>query len=324
MKTCFGVAVAAPLGLLLAQAASACATCGCSLNADAVTGYSTSAGLRLSVQYDYLHQDELRQGTGTAAGVPPGDELERETLNRYVTAGVSYSPSADWRLDLRLPYVIRSHSTFGEYDPGQPYELSSSHSSSVGDGRVVVNYQGLLPTRNLGLQLGVKLPTGAYGTHVNFSSGPLAATSLDASLQPGTGSTDIIAGAYYYQPFSQSLDLFATGQWQHAVRERLATPGNDFRPGDATTLSAGLRYIESPRVTPQLQINLTRHEPDRGALADTQGTAGTTVFASPGVSVRAMDRMHLYGFLQVPVYRNLSGHQLSPRYVVTVGLSYGF
>lgn len=184
MKTCFGVAVAAPFGLLLAQAASACATCGCSLNADAVTGYSTSAGLRLSVQYDYLHQDELRQGTGTAAGVPPGDELERETLNRYVTAGVSYSPSADWRLDLRLPYVIRSHSTYGEYDPGQSLALSSSYSSSVGDGRLIVSYQGLLPTRNLGLQIGIKVPTGAYGTHVNFSSGPLAATPSMRAFSP--------------------------------------------------------------------------------------------------------------------------------------------
>ncbi len=325
MNTRLRAAIAAPLGLLATGVASACATCGCSLNADAVTGYSASAGLRFSVQYDYLHQDELSGGTGAAGSVPAGDELERETLSRYVTAGVSYSPNADWRLDLKLPYVIRSHSTYGTYDPTQPLPpASASHSSSIGDGRVVVGYQGLLPSHNLGLQVGIKLPTGAYGTHVNFSSGPLAATPLDASLQPGTGSTDVIAGAYYYQPVSQTFDLIFTGQWQHAFREHLDAPGNDYRPGDVTTATAGLRYVADMRLTPQVQLNVTRHEADRGALADTQGTAGTTVFASPGIAVQAMARVHLYGFVQLPVYRNLSGHQLFPRYIVTAGISYGF
>ena len=325
MNTCLRAAVVAPVSLLWAGVATACATCGCSLNADAVTGYSASAGLRFSVQYDYLHQDELSSGTGSTSTVNAGDELERDTLSRYVTAGVSYSPNADWRLDVKLPYVIRSHSTYGEYDPAEPLPLSStSRSSSIGDGRLIVGYQGLLPSHNLGLQLGIKVPSGAYGTHVNFASGPLAGTPLDASLQPGTGSTDVIAGGYYYQPVSQSLDMIFTGQWQHAFRERLDLPGNDYRPGDVTTATAGLRYVANLRVTPQLQINVTRHEQDRGALADTQGTAGTTVFASPGIAVQALNRVHVYGFLQLPVYRNLSGHQLFPRYIVTAGISYGF
>ena len=118
--------------------------------------------------------------------------------------------------------------------------------------------------------------------------------------------------------------MIFTGQWQHAFRERLDLPGNDYRPGDVTTATAGLRYVAHMRVTPQLQINVTRHEQDRGALADTQGTAGTTVFASPGIAVQALNRVHVYGFLQLPVYRNLSGHQLFPRYIFTAGISYGF
>ena len=32
-------------------------------------------------------------------------------------------------------------------------------------------------------------------------------------------------------------------------------------------------------------------------------------------------RMQVYGFLQVPVYSNLQGYQLFPRWTVTVGLS---
>ena len=166
------VACLAALGL--PQAAAACASCGCTLSADAAMGYSASAGWDLSVEYDYIHQDQLRSGTHAVTAVPDGNELERETLNRYVTTGLSYSPNAHWNFKLLVPYVMRTHSTYGEFDSTQPLpDLSSSRSSSIGDIRLIGSYQGFLPTRNLGVQLGVKLPTGRYGTAVEFYAGPL-------------------------------------------------------------------------------------------------------------------------------------------------------
>ena len=148
--------------LVLPHEACACASCGCSLSGDAAMGYSTGAGWRFSLEYDYIHQDQLRSGTHEVAGVPDGNELERETLNRYFTAGLSYSPNSAWSLSLYAPYVERTHSTHGEIDSALPLpELSSSRSASLGDVRLIGAYQGFLPTRNLGVELGVKLPTGA-------------------------------------------------------------------------------------------------------------------------------------------------------------------
>ena len=219
-------------GVLLSVApgaAWACATCGCTLSADAAMGYSAISGWRFNVLYDYIQQDTLRSGTHSASGVPDGNELEHDTLNRYLTAGVSYTPTSSWNFDLRVPYVTRTHSTYGTFDSTQPLpELSSSRSSSLGDIRVIGSYQGLLPTHNLGLQLGVKLPTGQYGTSVNFSTGPNAGTPLDASLQPGTGSTDVIIGAYYYPAVSQDFDVFANGQFQSAVQHKPDQPATTF------------------------------------------------------------------------------------------------
>ena len=305
--------------------ALACATCGCILSADAAMGYSTSAGWRLNVEYDYLHQDELRSGTRAVSTVPDGNELERETLNRYFTVGVSYNPNASWNIDLRAPYVVRTHTTYGELDSAAPLPaVSGSRSSSLGDIRLIGSYQGWLPTHNLGLQLGVKLPTGQYGTSVNFDSGPNAGTPLDASLQPGTGSTDVIVGAYYYQAISQNFDVIANGQFQSAVKHRQDQPGNDYRPGNSTTVSFGLRYEGNPQWVPQLQMNLLRKEADRGALADTPNTAGTVAYLSPGVTVRVRNALHVFGFAQIPVYSNLDGYQLFPRWTVSVGASHAF
>ncbi len=269
--------------MLLPQTAAACASCGCTLSADAAMGYSASAGWDLSVEYDYIHQDQLRSGTHAVSGVPDGTELERETLNRYVTTGLSFSPNTQWNFKLLVPYVMRTHSTYGEYDSSQPLpDLSSSRSSSLGDIRLIGSYQGFLPTRNLGVQLGVKLPTGRYGTAVDFYAGPAAGEPLDASLQPGTGSTDVIVGAYYYRPISQDFDFFVNGQFQSAVAHRMDQPGNDYRPGNSTTVSLGLRYERNPAWVPQVQLNLLHKSRDQGALADVQNTAGSVAYLSPG------------------------------------------
>ena len=218
--------LASAVPALFPRSALACATCGCTLSADAAMGYSAEAGWRLSFEYDYLHQDRLRSGTHAVRSVPDGNELERETLNRYLTLGLSYSPTAEWNIDLRVPYVVRTHSTYGDFDSTEPLnELSSSRSSSLGDVRLLGSYQGLLATHNLGVQLGVKLPTGKYGTAVNFYGGPDAGSPLDASLQPGTGSTDIIVGAYYYKAISQDFDVTVNGQFQSALRHRMDQPG---------------------------------------------------------------------------------------------------
>jgi hypothetical protein len=318
-------AIAALLLSAVAPGASACATCGCTLSTDAAMGYSTDPGWRLNFEYDYLHQDQLREGTRSVSSVPDGTEFEHDTLNHYFTLDVNYSPNADWNFDFKIPYVVRTHSTYGEFDSSQPLpDLSNSRSSSIGDVKLIGSYQGFLPAHNLGVQLGVKLPTGRYGTAVDFDSGPLAGTPLDASLQPGTGSTDVILGAYYYRAINDNFDLFVNGQFQSAVREKMDQPGNDYRPGNAATVSFGVRYEAYSTWAPQLQLNLLHKSADQGALADAPDTVGTVLYISPGLTARVLPKLQVYGFAQVPMFSNLDGYQLFPRFTLSIGINYAF
>ncbi len=318
----------------------ACATCGCTLSADAAAGYSSIPGLRFSFEYDYVNQDRLRGGTGGATPAQivnnpsdptlGGGEIEKQTINRYLTIGMSYSPNSEWNVNVLVPYVMRTHTTFGQqqspYIPSQTASdrFSGARLSELGDIKVIGSYQGLLPTHNLGVQLGVKLPTGHYGTAVNFNTGPNAGSPLDASLQAGTGSTDLIVGAYYYRAVSQNFDAFVNGQFQSAVRHKQDQPGNDFRPGNAASMSFGLRYEAHPQWVPQLQVNLLHKSADQGARADRPDTAGTVAYLSPGVTLHLFGNMHLFAFAQVPVYSNLDGYQLLPHWTATLGGSYAF
>jgi hypothetical protein len=334
MISCYKQALLAlPLLAAIPTQCWSCATCGCTVNSDAAMGYSTASGWRVNLEYTYIDQDELRSGTGSATAAQVIDnnaELERDTINRYLTLGVSYRPNPSWNFNLLVPYVSRDHTTYGQPPPPYtaadiaPDQISGATVDNLGDVRLIASYQGLLPTHNLGLQLGVKLPTGPYGTTVTFFDGPEKGAPLDASLQAGTGSTDLIAGAYYFQPVSQDFDAFATIQFQAALLHRLDQPGDDYRPGNAATLSFGLRYEANPSWVPQLQVNVSRKSADQGALADRTDTAGTVAYLSPGITVSLRRSLQGYAVLQVPVYSDLDGYQLFPHWTMTVGLSHAF
>ncbi len=336
----FHLGLAAVGAALSPFSAWSCATCGCTVNSDAAMGYSTASGFRLNLEYTYINQDELRGGTSTATPADVvnnpsnpslgGGEIERQTINHYLTLGASYRPNADWNFNLLVPYVVRDHTTYGNqnepYTPSEsaPDQISGAHVSNLGDVKLIANYQGLLATHALGLQLGVKLPTGQYGSAVNFYDGPNVGTPLDTSLQAGTGSTDVIVGAYYFRAVSENFAAFGNVQFQSAVAHKLNTPGNDYRPGNTTTVSFGLRYEQNPQWIPQLQLNLSRKTADQGALADTTDTAGTVAYLSPGITAQILQALHAYTVLQFPVYSNLSGYQLFPHWTATLGLSYAF
>ena len=341
-------------GLLLAglvpSSALACATCGCTLSTDAATGYSTAAGWRINLDYSYLDQNQLRHGSGRATPeqainqpsdpAMDGGEIEKGTLNRYLNLGVGYRFNADWGVSLVVPWVRRDHTTYGmqmqPYSPAMiaPDQVSGARVAGLGDIKLIGDYQGFLPTHNLGVQFGVKLPTGHYGGQAEdgrmlgqpttFRYGPAAGDALDSSLQAGTGSTDLIVGAYYYQPVSQNFDAFVNGQFQAAIRQKLDAPGADYRPGNQTSLSFGLRYEAHANWVPQVQINWLHKSADQGALADAPNSAGTVAYLSPGISGSLTRHLQAYAFVQVPIYRHLQGYQLFPHWTATAGMSYTF
>ncbi len=327
-------------------AAQACATCGCSLSADGAMGYSAAAGWRVSLEYDFIDQNQLRN---RYAPIPPSQvaaindaggsqEVEKGTINRYLTAGITYSPNANWSITALMPYINRTHTTHGNATTAElaAGNLSYAHSDGLGDIKLVGAYQGFLPIHNFGVQLGVKLPTGRYGgqnvatgaqvgrSPVYFSAGPNTGSALDTSLDPGTGSYDLILGAYYYQAVSQDFDAFVNGQFQATMAHALDQPNADFRPGNTENLSFGVRYERYPRWVPQLQINITHKSPDRGALADNTDTTGTVVYLSPGITVGLLQRVHGFAFVQRPVFSRLDGYQVFPHWTGSLGLSYAF
>ena len=309
----------------------ACASCGCSLSSDWDSqGFSSHSGFKLDLRYDDINQNQDRAGTSTATyNSATGEENELYTHNRYITATLDYTVNRQWGLSLALPYINRTHATNGNPDSnGQLGATSYEDLHALGDIRLVGRYQGLTAENNLGVQFGLKLPTGSHTQ--NFSSGPAAGTPVDPGLQPGTGTTDLLLGMYYFKPLNRDWDYFLQG----LVQLPLNTVA-DYHPGNSINLTAGMRWMGAQSFTPQLQINARHITKDKIQATDANGdaidatvidpnTGGTLVYLSPGVTVPVSAKTSVYAFVQLPVYQNLYGYQLAPHYTFSLGVHLAF
>ena len=175
-------------------AAYACATCGCSLSTDAAMGYSAAPGWRINIEYDFINQNQLRSGTGSVSNTQPAgindaggsQEVERLTINRYINLGISYSPSASWNFSALIPYIYRSHTTYGNATTDQltPDNVSGATSKGLGDIKLIASYQGFLPTHNLGLQLVSSYPPADTVVRMSIQVQPLGTIRCSSRMAP--------------------------------------------------------------------------------------------------------------------------------------------
>ena len=340
-RTGLRISLTLALGLAAGAAATnalACASCGCTLSKDwDAQGQTTVPGLSADLSYTYINQNRQLYGSKTASPglinnlYANGQEDELSTKTATTTAAINYNGDA-WGVSVQIPYLDRTHATNGVTanggaDLGANYTTSSG--SGIGDVRIIGRYSGLCEDKtSTGLIFGLKLPTGS--TNATFNAGAGAGQPLDPGLQLGTGSTDIILGGYTSGAIG-SYGWFVQGTVQRAVTTKNDMLGNYYRPGDAYSLNAGIRYAGfGARVSPMLQLNFVRRENDRGPdiaadpLTGALVSGGQLLYLSPGVTVRVGGGATVYGFVQVPIYQYVNSLQLVPRYTATLGVRQSF
>ncbi|MDX1804505.1 MAG: hypothetical protein R3292_10525 [Alcanivorax sp.] len=292
---------------LLSATALACNDGNCSLSPDAVGNERGSNGWHMNVQYQYQGSSPPRSADNTPS--PSGSAqlnsashqqtVSGGSVNRFLTLSLGQSTDSHWNFLARLPFTHGGH----RLDTGLPsLALNPAPSvSSHGDISLIGGYQGWLANRNLGLQLGLKLPTA------------------DKVANRGSGNTALIIGSYYHQPFMQHLDAFIGGRYLSSVRDNNHAGDADSRPANRSSMRVGFRYDGHPEVVPRLQFNVIHSAHDQGVLADHNNSGGTVVYLSPGMTLNPAASLQLYGFIQAPMYSDLTGSQPLPSWTATVG-----
>jgi len=303
---------------LPSQRAKACSICGCSLSSDwALQNFNSMNGTEIDGRFEYFEQNQLRSGAHTvdrgALEFPNDQEIQQETLNRGYWVSIDQAFASDWGITASLPTYSRFHTTIA---PGDT-EISTSRASGIGDLRVVGRYQKHTMKQGWSLEFGLKLPTGKIDQ--TFVAGPQAGEGLDRGLQLGSGSTDAIVGATYFNRFAPAWSAFAQAVVQAPVTEK-----DDYRPSASLNLNAGIRWLNTSRVTPQLQINARWDTREHGANADFDNSGDTIVDLSPGVTVDVTRTTNVFVFLQLPIYQRVNGYQIEPHWLLSSGFRWKF
>ena len=302
-------------------------------------GLANDEGLRIDLRYSYAKANKLRYGNSYATlaasdGSGRGELENMRTINRVLDFDVDYVVSDKWNLAVDLPFIMRDHTHTLDYNNGvsNGSVVQQAKFNQLGDMQVVGKYKFDSDDHHAGsgIRLGLKLPTGSIDqtmTPQDPTKPPGTPYVLDRSSQPGSGSTDIILGAYYHHDSANTpWGWFASGQLQSAVSTR-----NDYRPGNGMNLDAGVHYAFSAALTGLLQLNTQVKQRDGGLLANPTHSGGHSLNLSPGLSYAVVPRTRLYSFVQLPIVQYVNGdasdpdlRQLTAPWSFSIGISHSY
>ncbi len=344
--------VAAPLVLIAAlflslvphvgfttTAARACA-CGCSVFDVGGHDLPQEQDHGGRVFLEYWSGDQTQNYVGSSRA-PASLNTDKEINTQWLNVGFSYNFNRDWGVMVRIPTVNRTLTT----DTGSFAGVVPVNSKDVGDIEILGMYTGFLNDMSTGIIFGVKLPTGTF-----------TAPGLDRDTQIGSGSTDLLLGAFHRGLLTgdNAWQYFSQIMWrQPFLYQSAADPqgffdGNpgvvqSYFPGAQVDAAAGIVYnnlyrvLGLDKITPLAQVIVSHRDHDTGTGSDPYNSGFDRVMLSPGVEfTKVVDEANsrvvkLYADVEVPIYYRANaannagteGQLLAP-YQIKVVASYNF
>jgi len=266
------------------------------------------------VYVDYGYQNQNRNWSGGSSS-PGVDNDDKQIRTDTVTAGFQYLFDRSWGFQMEVPYVDRNFKTVGGASGSDPVSLNWS---GFGDMRVKGIYTGFSPDMSTGVTFGLKLPTGSHTHNDEFGD-------LDRDTQIGSGSTDILLGAFHRHK------LTGDGLWSWFAQAELDVPvfqSDHYRPGVEADAAVGVYYegwtIGRLHIKPVAQVIGSVRGRDRGAnSADPVASGYERVMLSSGIEFH-VDPVSVYLDAEVPVYEHVTGQQLVARALFKMVVGYRF
>ena len=180
--------------------------------------------------------------------------------------------------------------------------------------------------------LGYKIPLGKHNdstvTYTNSATGQKFYTTSPPTIQPTTGSQDLIFYAFFFRGYPlKNFRIFANTLY---IKKGWNSLGEKFGDYASIGLFASKTFFEKLGVTLQLKgevINKMQADKNVDLLAfynvDITSTGSKKVFFVPQVSYSRND-FTIFALSEIPIYQYVNGTQVSSVHQFTMGLSYRF
>ncbi len=293
------------IGTLAPAPLWACA-CGCGVfEVGTAAMLPTQPGGMAYLEYDFANQNKNRSG---ASGAPSANNSDKQIRTYFFTAAAQYMFDPAWGVMVELPYWNRRFETAGSHG-----NITDFNHSAIGDMRLQGVYSGFSPDMSSGLTFGLKLPTGDF-RYAHF----------DRDTEIGTGSTDILLGAYH---MGRVAALNGWSWFTNAQLDQPALIAGGYRPGDELDAALGAYYdrwrLGGAKIAPLAQAIGTVRGRDTGTAADFPDTGYDRVLLAPGLEVDAAG-LRVNASVGFPIYQYVNGDQLMPSELYKFLVGYAF
>jgi hypothetical protein len=289
----------------------ACA-CGCGVFEVATPSLLPSgAGGMVWTEWDYMNQDINWRATTPASA---GNNADKKLETNFVTVGAQYMFNRSWGVMLEVPYWERNYK--GAYS-GNNQDIVEFDTNSIGDIRLLGMWTGWSEDMSTGLLAGFKLPSGDW--HY---------PPYDRDTQIGTGSTDLLLGGYKigHLPFSlmdRPFSWFFQGLYDLPFAYQ-----DHYKPGREFDGSAGVYYNFGKAgplgaLAPMLSFLGSDRTRDRGTNAHPDETGYDKLQIAPGFETM-IENVRVYADIEVPIFQNMNGNQLTAPFATKLIVSYSF
>jgi hypothetical protein len=295
-------------------------------------------GGRVFFEYWSANQTQNYIGSSKAPGSLNSD---KQINTQWYNVGFSYNFNRDWGVMVRIPTANRTLTT----DTGSWGGIVPFNSKDIGDIEIMGMYTGFFKDMSTGILFGVKLPSGTFN-----------APGIDRDTQIGSGSTDLLLGAFHrglltgdnaWQYFSQILwrqpFLYQSAADPQGFFDGNAGVVQTYFPGMQIDAAMGVVYnnwyhvLGLDKVTPLAQVIVSHRNADAGTGADPFNSGFDRVLLSPGVELtKVVDEANnrvvkLYADIEFTTYYRANaannagtdGQLVAPYQIKVVG-SYNF
>jgi hypothetical protein len=295
----------------------ACA-CGCGIYDVGTSSMLPSTGEKGMVWEQFDYQDQVTNWNGHTS-VSPAYNPDKKIETSFYTTGLQYFFNRNWGIQVEVPIADRFFQTTGG---ASGHDVIHSTWTALGDIRVQGIYTGFSEDQSIGIEFGLKLPTGNF-THNN------AFGDVDRDSEIGTGSTDLLLGGFFRHSLLSSahLDWFSQVELDLPFAYSSDSAGS-YRPGAELDGALGMYYtwlkFGHVAITPIAQILFSVRRQDSGSAAVVPvGSGYQRILLSPGIEIDVHPLM-FYADVELPVYQNVNGDQLVGSFLIKGSVSYRF
>ncbi|HEY3646281.1 MAG TPA: hypothetical protein VGM16_13155, partial [Gammaproteobacteria bacterium] len=185
---------------------------------------------------------------------------------------------------------------------------------ALGDVRLMGMYTGFSDDMSSGIEFGLKFATGDY-----------TYSGIDRDTSIGTGTTNLLLGAFYQHNLDAENLWTGFGQVHY---DRAFASHAGYRPGNELDAAAGVYYGgwqfgRKNTLAPVLQLLVSDRLRDTGVEAANGDSGYLRVLVAPGLELD-FGKVRFYGDVEFPVYQDVNGQQLvAPRQYKLIA-SYSF